>query len=41
MSEFWELWFGIGATISTFTFLFLILSILNEILSILKEAENE
>lgn len=30
MSEFWELWFGIGATIFTITFLFLILSILKE-----------
>lgn len=30
MSEFCELWFGIGATIFTITFLFLILSILKE-----------
>lgn len=31
MSEFWELWFGIGATFFTITFLFMILSILMEV----------
>lgn len=34
MSEFWELWFGTGATFFAITFLFMILSIL-------MEAENE
>lgn len=35
MSEFWELWFGTGATFFAITFLFMILSIL-----ILMEEEN-
>lgn len=31
MSEFWELWFGTGATFFAITFLFMILSILMEV----------